>query len=224
MSTIGFVQKINTKSGTGRNGKPYTLYSMKLADKDGNELAGWYQCGFESPPCKEGDYVKLEATPKGNNHDVVKGSIKVSKNPPARAKSASAPRSGGGGGTGGGGWSPAKDAKITFMSARNAAIETVKILLAEGGLKLRKGDTKAIASANFDLIMESIDKVTVEYFRDVIAEGHEDELRKLGTVADAGTVTAEADDPVPEDEEVEDEFEADDDGFEDAGDADDEWE
>ena len=97
MSTVAFVKKLNSKSGTNRNGNPYTLYSLKLQSKDGDELPGWYQCGFDKPVCKEGDYVKLEATPKGNNFDVTKGSIKVSKNPPAAPKAPEREQSGGGG-------------------------------------------------------------------------------------------------------------------------------
>lgn len=231
MSTVAFVEKVNSKSGTGRNGKPYTLYSMKLSDKEGNELPGWYQCGFSAPPCKEGDYVKLEATPKGNNFDVVDGTIKVSKNPPAKPAKKGNSGPGGGGGRAApapktsdlfgeiGGYNTEDDIRrMSYSAAREAAIKVTEMLLEHDGLKLVKADSKAGAASRFEVITETVDKLTVEYFYDA-ASG-----RKLETVADSGKVDTSADDELPETEEdfeeepefVEnlDEFEDDDDAFE----------
>jgi len=218
MSTIGFVKKLNTKSGTGRNGKPYTLYSMKLADKDGTELPGWFQCGFEKPTCKEGDYVKLEATPNGNNFDVTKGSVQVSKNPPA-APAGTGSSSGGAAakvkesdlfGTIGGYNTEDDVRRMTYSNARSAAIEVVKLLLDADAIGLPASKNKASASSRYDIITAAVDKLTVQYFFDA-ASG-----RKLESVADDEPVAQEED--IPDSQEFEDDipFDApeDDDGFE----------
>lgn len=214
MSTIGFVKKINSKSGTNRNGKPYTLSSMKLSDKDGQELPGWYQLGFDKPPCKEGDYVKLEATPKGNNWEVVKGSVKVSKNPPAapRQERQEAGPSGG----------SSKDygqtqKNIHYQNSRTAAIEVVGLLLEHDALPMSAAKGKAGQTARFDEILASVNKITVQYFNDL------ESFRLFETVADGGVVDTSGDGDLPDaDEEPEEEdgfeadipFEEDDDGFE----------
>lgn len=208
MSTIGFVKKLNTKSGTGRNGKPYTLYSMKLADKDGNELPGWFQCGFEKPPCKEGDYIKLSANPNGNNFDVVKGSIQVSKNSPAAPASVapSAPQSGGAGGGG------QTQKNIHYQNSRTAAIELVGLLIENDAIALPAAKNKASASSRFDIITAAVDKLTVRFFNDL------ESFRLFDTVADAGEAAAEVEEELPDADEFDDEIpfgnEEDDDGFE----------
>ena len=208
MSVIAFVQKLNTKSGTNRNGRPYTLYSMKLADKDGNELPGWYNCGFEAPPCKEGDYVKLESTPKGSNFDVVKGSVQVSKNPPARVQPQRQRSSGGSA-------APASNKdygqtqkNIHYQNSRTAAIEVVGLLLEHDALPMSTAKGKAGAAARFDEIVASVNKLTVQYFNDL------ETFRLFETVADAGEVDTSGDGELPDTEEEES---FDDDGFEDGG-------
>lgn len=216
MSTIGFVKKINSKSGTAKTGKPYTLSSMKLSDKDGNELPGWYQFGFDAPTCKEGDYVKLEATPKGNNWEIVKGSVKVSKNPPAapRQERQEAGASGG----------SSKDygqtqKNIHYQNSRTAAIEVVGLLLDNDALPMSAAKSKAGQAARFDEIIASVNKLTVQYFNDL------ESFRLFDTVADAGVVDTSGDGDLPDaDEEPEEEdgfesdipfdVEEDDDGFE----------
>lgn len=204
MSIIAFVEKINSKSGTNRNGKPYTLYSMKLADKDGNELPGWYQLGFDKPVCKEGDYVKLEATPKGNNFDVVKGTVQVSKNPPAKAPTQ---RSSGGGGGGTpaktktsdlfgeiGGYNTEDDIRrMSYSAARHDAVAAVAALLQFDALPMSAAKSKAGQADRFESVTAAIDKLTVQFFFDA-ATG-----RKLETVADNAPDTG-FDAPLPEDE------------------------
>jgi hypothetical protein len=219
MSTVAFVQKVNSKTGQGRKG-PWTLWSMKLADKDGNELPGWYSNGFEQPPCKEGDYVKLEATPstrREGNFDVVKGSIQVSKNPPARAKSAAPAASGGTqrattktsdlfGEIGG--YNTEDDIRrMSYSAARSDAVRVAALLLENQALPLSAAKAKAGAAQRFDEITEIVDKLTVEFFYDA-ATG-----RKLETVVDAGDVAESEPDALPDTEE--DEFDAD--GFDDDG-------
>lgn len=217
MSYVAFVEKLHQKSGTARNGRPYTLYSLKLQSKNGEVLPGWFQCGFQAPACKEGDFIKLEATPKGDNFEVVAGSIQVSKNPPVKpASPVQEPAQGRGGAAAPkrstkserfgeiGGYNTEDDiARMTYSAARGHAIEVAKLLIAEGGIKLVKSDTKAGAASRFDLITETIDKLTVVYFNDSAG------LRKLDTIADVEPDT-EGDGPLPDAEE--------DEGFEDADD------
>ena len=219
---VAFVQKVNSKSGTGRNGKPYTLYSMKLMDKSGEELDGWFQCAFDKPTCNEGDYIQVEVKPNGSNFDADVSSIKISKNPPARPKPANESGSGGGGAKVKssdlfgeiGGYNTEDDIRrMSYSAARDAALKTAELLLEHGGLKLVAADTKAGAASRFDVITSAIDKLTVEYFFDA-ATG-----RKLDTVADAGVVNVEGDGPLPAQEDESDEFgePPEDDGFADEG-------
>lgn len=196
MSTVAFVQKVNSKSGTNRNGNPYTLYSLKLSDKDGNELPGWYQCGFDRPPCKEGDYVKLEATPKGNNFDVVKGSIKVSKNPPAAPTPRSSSPSGASGTSKGGGRT---QQNIHYQNSRTAAIGVVELLIDNKALPLVKADSKAGAESRYEVIVGAVNKLTVQFFNDL------ETLRLLETVSDAGEIDTSGDGELPDAEEFTDE-------------------
>ncbi len=217
MSVIAFVEKLNTKAGIGKNGNPYKLYSLKLQDKDGNLLPGYYQCNFDHPGCKDGDYVKLEANPKGDNWEVVKGSVKVSKNPPAKPASPSGTPNANKGGGGGysapkaktsdlfgeiGGYNTEDDIRrMSYSAARTTAVEVVGLLLANDAIKLVKADTKAGAASRFDLITAAVDKLTVEYFYDS-ATG-----RKLESVADTGNPDTSGDGALPDTEE---EFEEDD--------------
>ena len=222
--SIGFVEKLNTKSGQSARG-PWTLYSLRLQDKSGEMLPGWYSCGFTAPACKEGDYVKLDATAKGDNWEVVDGSIKVSKNPPAKP---AAPQGGGGarkGSYGGGaktttsalfgdigGYNTEDDIRrMSYSAARSTAVDVVALLLEAGAIPLVKATAKAGKAKNFDLVTAAVDKLTVEYFFDA-ASG-----RKLETVADTEVDTA-GDGELPDTEE--DDFEDEVDGFEDGDDDD----
>jgi hypothetical protein len=215
----GFVAKVNVKKGTSRKGKPYTLYSMRITDKSGEEIDSWFQCAFDKPECQEGDYVQLEVdTRDDGNYDVKVPSIKVAKNPPANpgAKKST------GGGTSApsrskdsdlfgeiGGYNTEDDIRrMSYTAARSHAIEVAGLLLANGGLKLVKADTKAGFAARFDLITETVDKLTVEYFYDA-AGG-----RKLETVSDSFEAAPEGDGPLPDTE---------DEGFDEGEDPDDEF-
>jgi hypothetical protein len=216
---VGFVAKVNTKKGTSRKGKPYTLYSMRLSDKGGEEIDAWFQCAFDKPDCQEGDYVQVEVDSRDDgNYDVNVNSIKVSKNPPANPAAKKA-ASGGGGRKAAptesdlfgeiGGYNTEDDIRrMSYTAARSHALEAVSLLLANGGLKLVKADTKAGFAARFDLITEAIDKLTIEYFFDA-AGG-----RKLETVSDSFEGSPEGDGPLPDTEE---------DGFEEGDDPDDEF-
>ena len=228
MSLTAFVAKLSTKSGQSGRG-PWTAYSMKLQNKDGTELPGWYQCGFSAPPCKEGDYIKLEATAKGSNWTVTEGSIRVSKNPPAapppaKGGNASGSYSGGKGATVKksdlfgeiGGYNTEDDIRrMSYSAARSDAIKVAGLLAEKGFIPFVKADAKAGKAKNFDLLVATIDKLTVEFFFDA-ATG-----RKLETVADPVAPVKE-EEPLPDVPENEagledgfdDSFEDDDDDFE----------
>lgn len=219
-SFVGFVVKINslTKKSQKPPYKPYTLYSMRVADKDGNEIDSWFQCGFSAPSCQEGDYIKFDAEPatrgNPNNHDVKVDSIQVSKNPPANPAAKS------GGGTPGGTSAPSRAApktselfgeiggynteddirRMSYSAARDHALAAVALLLENDGLAMPAAKSKAGQTARFDTILAAVDKLTVEYFYDS-ATG-----RKLESVDDS-FVEPEGDGPLPD---------AEDDGFDDA--------
>ena len=216
MSVVAFVSKLTTKTGNGPRG-PWTAYSAKLQDKDGNELPGWYQMGFKEPPCKEGDYIKLEAQAKGSNWTVQEGSIRVSKNPPA----APAPKGGNSGGKSYsgpqtkksdlfgeiGGYNTEDDIRrMSYSAARSDAIRTAELLMAANAIPFVKADAKAGKAKNFDLLVATIDKLTVEFFFDA-ATG-----RKLETVADP-VEPPKVEEELPDSEPEVDDFE--DDDFED---------
>jgi hypothetical protein len=123
----GFVRRVFKRPGTGRNGKPYILYSFKLATPEGQEDPTWYQLGFNAPNVKEdwdeaqgkytdgGSYVKFsaETAPDGKSAKVPEDSLKRLKNPPAR-QPVQAPQGGQGGGYRGkgGGGPKEKDSKL----------------------------------------------------------------------------------------------------------------
>jgi hypothetical protein len=210
-SIVGFVVKINYKKGKSKKPphKPYTLYSMRLADKGGEEIDAWFQCGFDKPDCQEGDYVKVTVEARDDGNYDVKG-VAVSKNPPANPN---AGKSSGGGSGGGakqkeselfgsiGGYNTEDDIRrMSWSVARDHAIEVVSLLLEHGGLKLVKADSKAGVTSRFETITEAVDKLTVEFYFDG-ATG-----RKLETVADSFEGSPEGDGPLPD---------AEDDGFED---------
>lgn len=223
---VAFVAKVNQKKGTSRKGKPYTLFSMRLTDKDGEEIDAWFQCAFDKPECQEGDYIKVVTEPRDDgNFDVKVDSIQVSKNPPANPAAKKKASGGKGGGAGAkvsesdlfgeiGGYNTEDDIRrMSYTAARTHALEAVGLLLEYGGLKLVKADSKAGVASRFDIITEAVDKLTIEYFFDA-AGG-----RKLTTVADSFEGAPEGDGPLPDAEE--DEFEAagadEADGFEDDG-------
>lgn len=206
---IGFVKKVNQKSGTNRNGRPYTLTSMILQDKEGNELPGWFRNGFDRLPCKEGDYVKLQANEKNGNWEIVKGSIQVSSKAPA-APAAAAPSRGsapaGGGQT---------QKNIHYQNSRTCAVAVVECLLANDGLPLSAAKSKAGQAARFEAITAMVDKLTVQYFNDL------ETFRLFETVEDGRTVEeAPADDELPDREPGEDD-DLGEDEFEDGDDFDD---
>ena len=197
----GFVEKIFVKEGTNARGA-WQAFSIKVQRASGEVDPRFYQFGFERPKFKEGDYVAFEAEVKDDKAaKFIEGTGHKPKNPPARP---AAPVQGGGKGGyqgkgGGGGYKPRPPVesklfgqigqnsteddvrRISYASARTAALEAVSILLANDALPMSVAKTKAGQASRYDEVTAAIDKLTVEYFYDS-ASG-----RKLTTVADAGS-------------------------------------
>lgn len=149
----GYVQKLSTKQGQGRNG-PYTMYNVNI---DGE----WYGHGFKPPQCNEGDYVQFNVIQKGQYKNADSISVVANNNVASAPAPASAPVAA----------LPVnkKDVSIHFQSCRKDAIQTVGILLAHEAVKL-----PAKQADKFDAAMALIDEITNQnYLRleDVINEG-----------------------------------------------------
>lgn len=170
----GFVQKVAVKHGKGKRApyKPYTLYSIKLADENGVELEQWFGAGFEAPQVKEGDYVALTAEQNASGYWDVKG-IAPLKNAPAKAKAAS--QSGTASGS-----NISTQSSIHYQSARNAAIEIIKLLVETKSLPVSSSASKAGEVKRYEEIMALVDKLTVRYYVDTETQ------RVLESVADEG--------------------------------------
>lgn len=192
----GFVGRINEKAGRGRKG-PWTLYSTKLQDANGEDSTDWLSFGFDKPNVKEGDYVKVTVDKDDKGYDRVT-EVKKLKNPPARAEKASSS------GSESSDAGVSKQSSIHYQNSRTAAIETVKLLMEADALALPKANTKPGEAKRFAIITSSIDKFTVQYYNDL------ETMRLLETVADAGVTNSDPDSPLPPDadgDEVEDEEE-----------------
>lgn len=198
MKFEGFVKKINVKEGRGARG-PWKAYSAKLENSEGKEFDAWVSLGFDPPPFKEGDYVQLETAEENGRQQLVKGSVKVKKNPPARGGGKSAPQPSKGPGdavaTASGPSNDERQKSITYQSSRKDAIELVKLLLTSDALPISAAKTKAGEQKRFDEITAAVEKFTVELYQDVMT------LRVVARVADAGVVKADtkARDSLPED-------------------------
>lgn len=201
MSTVeGFVAKLFVKNGKSGNGKPWTAYSLKLEDKNGQEIDTWFGCGFSRPvtasghEVAEGDYIQFETVEENGRTNVAKNAdnvavVKRAKNPPARA-----------GGNSGGGSSSGGNAQpnIHYQNSRTAAIELVGILAASDALPVTGGKNKGDREKRFQEITTIVDKLTVQFFLDLETQGADGQaFRLLATVADGRGEVHETDLPGP---------------------------
>lgn len=214
-TVTGFVKRLFEKNGQSSKG-PWTAYSIKIVNEEGEEDPRWYQFGFDKPPFKtdhdtdgHGDYVQFDVTDKDEKaSQFVPGTGKVLKNAPARK---AAQKSSGGGGRGGyrggggakvtnsdlfgqiGGYNTEDDVRRISMShAQEMAVKTVELLLEADGLSITKATSKANQAKRYEEIVAAIDKLTVKFFYDT-ATG-----RLLETVEDEGSANVKAD-ALPED-------------------------
>lgn len=178
----GFIAKIGIKTGTSKRGA-WKLYSIKIDGQD-----EWISAGFDAPPCKEGDYVSIEAEQNDKGYWDAK-SIKQVKNAPAKeAAAVSGPALA----------KTSTQTSIHYQSARKDAIALIELLLTHKALPMSASATAAGTAKRYEEITALIDKLTVRYFND--AETH----RILEDVTDEGSSKAEEADPTPGSDEVDD--------------------
>lgn len=203
----GRVEKVYQKKGTGRNGKPYTLYSAKVSG-----LNEWASFGFNDPKIQEGQVVKLRGEVDGSSFRVQQH--KVLEDAPAKPA-----YSGSRGGNSGGGrddyWK-AKETRdiehtqprIQYQSSRKDALEFLRVLIDADALPVTAAQNKASKAKRFEELEEILDKLTVRFYHDV------ETLRVLKRVQDSDGSEASAT-PLPTAEPAEEEEDVVEDDFED---------
>lgn len=197
----GFVVRINVKEGRGKRG-PWKAYSAKLEREDGTEYDEWLSLGFEAPSFKEGDFVKLNAAKDDRGYmKVDPDSVKVAKNPPARAKG-----EGKGGDSSRGNYSGGKGG-VDWNSATARAIELAGLLLTHDALPISAQKGKAAEAKRYEEIVAAVDKLTVKLYNDSLS------LRLLETVADTvddkkpdGPLPDEQDEQAPQENDDDEDF------------------
>lgn len=192
----GFVLRAESKNGTSKNGRAYTLYSALIENVDGSEF-GWVGFGFDGLPFNEGDYVEFEVEEKNGRKQFIKGTGSKPKNPPARkVKEVETKAEGKVSSVDGYNrqTNPIDAARMTYANSRDAAIAVVELLLANKALPLSKTDTKAGEAKRFEEITAAIDKLTVQYTKDGLTQ------RLFDVVADAGEgrVSTKPDGDIPD--------------------------
>lgn len=196
----GFVTKIFTKSGNSPRGK-WVADSFKIADAEGNEDSFFYQMGFREkgkldvpPAFVEGDYIRFQYEDKDATARSYKPGtgVKVG-NAPARPQQSATSSQGASTGAAGHG----TQQNIHYQNSRTAAIELVDVLLSHNALPITGAKTKAGEAARYEEIVDSVNKLTVQFFNDL------ETFRLFETVSDAGVVDTSADEELPEDEEPE---------------------
>lgn len=200
----GFVKEIKSRNGVSAKGKPWTMYTLALTDANGAD-AGFHSAGFDVPVCKQGDYVQFENNVNAKGYsDVVKGTIKVAANPPARAAApVSKPAANGA-------VAPAPSlvqSQIQYQNARSAAIALVEVLLGHKALVVSAAATKAGEAKRYEEIVAAVDTLTVKNYFDC------ETLRLLESVDDVGDVAILASDDIQEEAPEEIEEASDDPGF-----------
>jgi hypothetical protein len=226
-----FVEFILERERTGRNGKPYTSWNVKLQDADTGAVDDtWYQFGFDQPEhngtkLDVGQYIQIEYDVHGDARRVVKGSLKISTaksaadkptNPDAKPEASKGGGSSGGGdkwgpkqselfGTFGGNYTEDDIKRITFQSALDKAMRTVEVLNDLNGLKVSEAQGAAGVTKRYDQVLGIIDKLATKYYFDIAT------MRVIDDNEDEGTVSAKSD-PLPDAEPSQDEL-LDDDGF-----------
>jgi len=174
---IGYVTKVEAKSGTSKAGKPYTVFNVFAIQKNGEEIrVGW---GFDAPNFQEGVWIKTQLEQNGQYLNYKGAHVEV-KAGPAPAASAS-PQT-----TGTSTAGPDRQASIIYQNSRTAAINLVDILERADALPISTAKAKAGEAKRFEQLTEIVEKLTVQFYHDV------DTLRLLESVADAGNVEVKA--------------------------------
>lgn len=205
MQIEGVVKKISTKTGKGRGGKAWTLYSFVLGLDDGSE-SEWITFGFDKePPFEEGDRVNVGAESDKNGYLKYKeGSGRIVSTKPVGSGAATgvsepqpAARAGTEGAAAPSAISPravAEDTRqrqIVAQHSQEMAIGIVGLLLQHNGLPVTGAQTKAGEAKRFEEIVAAVDKFTIKFHNDVVTG------RLNATVADMGVVSVMAKDAIP---------------------------
>lgn len=181
----GVLEDTGRRTGTTKGGKPWTAYSGKVDGK-------WYSFGFSAPEgIAKGDNVTLEVEEDANGYPIVARFTKsaaTAGKPAATAGAAasssssfvsSAP-------------SVDRNSSIVYQSSRKDALVLVELLISQDALPISAAKTAAGKAKRYEEVMGLVDKLTVQYYYDVIS------LRQLDRVADAGA-EQKAPDALPED-------------------------
>ncbi len=184
MSIIGYVKKVNTKTGTGKRGA-WTLYSGIIEKDDGQE-SGWISFGFEKPPFSEGSYISLETESTDRGLNLIQGSAKVlpppTKPPVAQGiVTGSSPKAASGAGS-----YVDRNDSIVYQSSRKDALAIVALLLEHDALPISASTAKAGQAKRFEEVEAFVDKFTIRYLNDVHT------FRLVQSVVDAGAETPAA--------------------------------
>lgn len=188
---IGFVKRVNSKTGHGKRG-PWTLWSLLVEHEDGTE-SGWISAGFDKPNFVEGSYISYDTQKTERGVDLVKGSVKH-LDPPARpAPVAAAPTTSSAPPTQAPSTYVSTQDSIVYQSSRKDAIALVGLLLEHDALPMSANTAKAGIAKRFDEVTAFVDKLTVQYVRDVQTG------RILQSVVDAGADTSPTSGEAPPD-------------------------
>lgn len=187
---VAYADRIEVKTGMGRNNKPYTVYNVLCTTKGGESVRlGW---GFDAPSFREGQWFKTQT----QTND--RGYLEKVKNAPVEAKDGPAPQTAApsAGGTAASG-QPAVDTKqnsIHYQNSRTAAINLTSVLLEANALPISQAKDKGGITKRFEQIQAIVEKLTVQLFHDV------DTLRLLEKHADAGDIEVPTAQELPETE------------------------
>lgn len=147
------------------------LYSIKLEDDD-----NWYRCNKTHPDVEAGEYITFKYKDERGQKVVDLDSIEVleeaAEEKPKRGRGNGKSKSGGNSYGGSQSGTPnLKDMRITLLSARNSAIEVVKMALEHNALVL---PAKTKVGERHTALIGIIDNLTREYFFETLALTDED--------------------------------------------------
>lgn len=188
---IAFCNKIEVKTGIGRNNKPYTVYNVQCTTKAGeSKRLGW---GFNAPSFREGQWFKTQtATNDRGYEEYAKGApVEVKDGPAPAASSQDATPAGNSAGSGGG---KKTSQEIHYQNSRTAAVAFLDILERADALPISTAKDKAGKAKRFEQLLAFKEKLEVQFFHDL------ETFRLLEKHADAGEVEVPEPAPLPEPE------------------------
>jgi len=189
---VGYVQNISSKQGVSKQGKPYTVFNVVVTGKDGQDTrVGW---GFDAPAFQEGVWIKTQAEQNGNYLNYKGAPVQTAAGPAPAATQNAAPAAGNTASSG-----VDRNASIVYQSSRKDAIALVAVLQESDALPISAAKSKAAEATRYQQILDIVNKLTVQFVKDV------ETLRLLESVADAGDVEVAARGDLPAEEQEEEE-------------------